>query len=458
MASPFQWLRSLLARETSETRSPDRRGAHTGRSTSGIRIDQYNALTQSTVWACHRYLTQTGGQLPARVMRATGESSIRVPNHPVASVLTWRANPELAPFQFKETMLGWAIMRGNGVAEIERDSVGRAVWLWPIHPERITFLRDAATGELIYRVSNGLGRPQVDLKSWEVFHLRGYGDGPVGLSVIEHAAETIGWAKATEMFGAAFFGNGLNAGGAIQGGKLDKAGIDRLYKDIDDRHRGVGKAHRPLYLDGGMEYVKTQTTPNEAQFIEAAQHQVEEICRWFGVPPQKVGHLLRMTFNNVEQLSIEVVVDSITPWAIRFEEEANFKLFGQNRGGFFVKLDLKGLLRGAFKDRQEGLQVMRRNGAINADEWRELEDMGPMKGTKGGAKYIVEANMTTLDKVGEEPPKPPPAPAPAAPPPPPAPPAQTAEQQRVIDDIEEAITLGLAELDSDELDREDAGV
>jgi hypothetical protein len=228
------------------------------------------------------------------------------------------------------------------------------------------------------------------------------------------------------MFGAAFFGNGLNAGGAIQGGKLDKAGIDRLYKDIDDRHRGVGKAHRPLYLDGGMEYVKTQTTPNDAQFIEAAQHQVEEICRWFGVPPQKVGHLLRMTFNNVEQLSIEVVVDSITPWAIRFEEEANFKLFGQNRGGFFVKLDLKGLLRGAFKDRQEGLQVMRRNGAINADEWRELEDMGPMKGTKGGAKYIVEANMTTLDKVGEEPPKPPPAPAPAAPPPPPAPPTARA--------------------------------
>jgi phage portal protein BeeE len=143
------------------------------------------------------------------------------------------------------------------------------------------------------------------------------------------------------------------------------------------------------------------------------QHQVEEICRWFGVPPQKVGHLLRMTFNNVEQLSIEVVVDSIAPWAIRFEEEANYKLFGSNRPGFFIKLDLKGLLRGAFKDRQEGLQVQRRNGVINAAEWRELEDMDPMAGP-GGHKFVIEGNMTTLERVGEAPAPAAQAPAPAS--------------------------------------------
>jgi hypothetical protein len=35
------------------------------------------------------------------------------------------------------------------------------------------------------------------------------------------------------------------------------------------------------------------------------------------VPPHKVMHLLRATFSNIEHQSIEVVVDSVTPWARR---------------------------------------------------------------------------------------------------------------------------------------------
>lgn len=143
--------------------------------------------------------------------------------------------------------------------------------------------------------------------------------------------------------------------------------------------------------------------PDAAQFIETRQHQVEEICRWFGVPPHKVMHLLRATFSNIEHQSIEVVVDCIVPWCKRLEEEADYKLFGAvNRGGHFTKLDLKGLLRGDFKSRQEGLLIMRRAGVINANEWRGLEEMNGIG--EIGEKYIVESNMTTLERVGEEPP------------------------------------------------------
>jgi hypothetical protein len=86
---------------------------------------------------------------------------------------------------------------------------------------------------------------------------------------------------------------------------------------------------------------------------------------------------------------------------MRIEQEGDYKLFGQNRQGFYTKMDLKGLLRGDFKSRQEGLQIQRRNGVINANQWRLLEDMdeiGP-----DGDKYIVEGNMTTLEAVGQLP-------------------------------------------------------
>jgi hypothetical protein len=86
---------------------------------------------------------------------------------------------------------------------------------------------------------------------------------------------------------------------------------------------------------------------------------------------------------------------------VRFEEEATFKLFGQNRAKLFVKLELKGLLRGDFVTRQNGLQVMRRNGIINGNYWCDLEEL-PRIGPDGD-KYIVEGNMTTLQRVGDLP-------------------------------------------------------
>jgi hypothetical protein len=53
-------------------------------------------------------------------------------------------------------------------------------------------------------------------------------------------------------------------------------------------------------------------------------------------------------------------------------------------------------MRGDYKSRQEGLQIQRRNGVINADEWRDLEDMNPRE-DDGGDQYIVEGNMAVQD-------------------------------------------------------------
>ena len=410
-----------------------------GKTAAGIYITPDRSLTHDAVWACHRYLTQTVGQLPVRVMRIRTDGSgaaERLPTnpiiHPTEYALQWRPNPEIGPFQFKETMVGWALMYGNGFAEIERDGAGRLANLWPLEPWRVRVMRDDQSGEIFYRVNNR-GRGPVDLAARDVFHLRGFGNGPVGLSVIEYAAQSIGWAKATELFGATFFGEGMQFSGAvITQGRSSADSIRRQRAELEEQHKGVARSNRWVFFDNGTTIQKMSVAPNEAQFIETLQFQVETICRWFGVPPQKVQHMLRLTFNNVEQLAIEVVVDAITPWAIRFEEEATFKLFGANRGNLFVKLDLKGLLRGDFATRSTGLQIQRRNGVINANQWADIEDM-PRIGPDGD-KYIVEGNMTTLKQVGETPP-PTPMPRPAAPEPPEPPePSSAARALRVLAD------------------------
>lgn len=398
----FPWLKTLFARKTKEQDYPGERRAPTRtRTSAGVVVTPDTGLLNDTAWACRRYLSQSLGLLPARVLQPNGKNYTLIQNHPTDSILNYRPNPELSPFQLRETLTSWAITHGNGIAEIERDLVGRVANLWPIEPWRISISRYKDSGELVYLVSMGAGQDPVPLSSSEVLHIRGFGNDAIGIGVVEYAAQTIGWARATEIFGAAFFGKGLHFGGtAVFKDTANDEQIEAAQKRLEEAFAGAANNSKWFVGDGEMDITRMTATPNESQFIETMQHQVEAICRWFGVPPHKVMHLVRSTFSNIEHQSIEVVTDAIAPWALRWEQECSYKLFGANRSRLKVEFDLKGMLRGAYKERQEGLQIQRRNGIINGDEWRDLEGMGP-QADGAGQVYIVEKNMVPLDMLRE---------------------------------------------------------
>jgi HK97 family phage portal protein len=355
------------------------------------------------VWACLRYLSQTVAMLPWNVMASEGRGAEVQDMHPVQWLLHNRPNPEWSSFQFRETLVHWALRWGNGYAEIERDIAGRPKALWPLHPERVEVCRDQATGQLFYEVDNGVGS-KVQISTDDVFHIRGFGEGPVGVNVMSYAAQSIGRARAIELFGASFFGNGANISGIVLSKKeMKPEPLKRLKAEFAKLYQGPRNANKTAFLDADMDWKPTGVDPSKAQLVEASYLAIEEICRWFGVPPHKIAHLLRATFSNIEHQSIEVVQDSLLPWVRRLEDEADYKLFGQNRQGLFTKIELRGLLRADFKSQQEGLEIMRHNGVINADDWRELVDMNPMLAGAGGEKYTMQSQYTTLEMIGEQP-------------------------------------------------------
>ena len=47
--------------------------------------------------------------------------------------------------------------------------------------------------------------------------------------------------------------------------------------------------------------------------------------------------------------------------------------------GVVIRFNLDSTLRADFKSRQEGLQIQRMAGVINANEWREIEGKNPIE-------------------------------------------------------------------------------
>lgn len=395
----------LLARFTRDQRSPSApRIGGSGRTLAGIWVTPDTAIQVAAVWACLRYLSQTVAVLPWHVLAATPRGAEIQRNNPIDNLLSERPSLEWSSFQFRETLLHWALRWGNGYAEIERNRVGVPIALHPIHPDRVTPVR-LPDGALGYEVSNEAVE-KTTLEMMDVFHIRGFGEGPVGVNVIQIAAQSIGWARAASLFGAAFFGNGTNLAGILSiKGSLKPEGFARMEQEIRHKFGGPGNAGKVMLSDQDASFSPVSVDAEKAQLIEANQYLVEEVCRWFGVPPHKVMHLLRGTFSNIEHQSIEVVVDSITPWVKRFEDEAKFKLFGpSNRLGLYTKMNMRALLRGDFKSQNEGLEIQRRNGIITADEWRSLTDLNRMPEGAGGDLHIVQAQYVPLARLAVDPP------------------------------------------------------
>ncbi|MEP9389643.1 phage portal protein [Mesorhizobium sp. KR9-304] len=365
----------LAQRVSTEPRYPrEARVVSNSRTVAGVMITPDTAVTIAAVWACLRYLSQTVAVLPWHVMKKVAAGAEVQDSNSIDWLLYKRPNPEWSSFQFRETLTHWALRHGNGYAEIERDGIRRPIGLWPIHPDRTEVCRDPEDGRLFYEVSNG-ANGKVEIAAEDMFHIRGFGEGVVGVNVIDYAAQSLGWAKAAQIFGAAFFGNGSTPSVVVKNKKgLKPDGLAKQRAEFDQLYKGPYRSNKTAHLDNDAEIEKIGLNAVETQLIEVHQYLIEEVCRWFGVPPHKIMHLLRATFSNIEHQAIEVVVDSISPWAKRFEDEADFKLFGQNRRNLYTKMNMNALLRGDMKSRMEFYKGMSSVGAYSANRILALED------------------------------------------------------------------------------------
>lgn len=395
LARGFDILAQRVSTEPRETHGA--RVSTSPRTTAGVIITPDTALRTSACWAATRWLSQSVAVGPWHVMRKTDAGAEIQSLNPVDWLLYKRPNPEWSSFQFRETLTHWALRWGNGYAEIERDTIGRPIGLWPIHPDRVDVCRDSETGQLYYEVNNGVGG-KIEIDPADIFHIRGFGEGVVGVNVMDYAAQSIGWAQAAQIFGAAFFGNGATPAAVIVNKKgLSPEGLERQRAEFQQLYKGPYRSGKTAHLDNEADIKTIGLDAEKTQLIEVHQHLVEEICRWFGAPPHKVAHLLRATFSNIEHQAIEAVVDHISPWVKRFEDEADFKLFGQNRRGLYTKVNLNALMRGDTAARMEYYKGMVSIGAYSPNKVLELEDENSI-GADGDI-HVMQEQMTTLETI-----------------------------------------------------------
>lgn len=380
---------------------------------AGVAVTEDTALTYSAVWACVRVISESIAALPWHVYRRTPEGREQVDGG-VHWLLNAQPNQEMTATAFREAIVGHALTWGNGYAEIVRDMARRPSELILLTPDRVTPKR-TPDGALFYEVQNADGSAR-RLAPPDVFHVHGLSwDGLVGYSPVRLAARSIGLGIAQDIFGQSFFGNGTTFGGLVEvPANMSAEQIATMESYLNAKHQGPDRAFKVRVMAAGMKYTNAGMPMTDAQFLESRRFSVNEIARWYRVPPHKIADLERSTNNNIEHQSIEFVSDTLMPWIKRLEDEANVKLFGyRSQGATYTKLMVNALMRGDAKSRAEFYRTMTQIGAMTINEVRALEELNGLG--EIGDEPLVQLNQTTLERLVEEPepPEAPEAPGPA---------------------------------------------
>ncbi len=360
-------------------------------------IDSAAALSLSTVWACVMNIASDVAGSEWMVYEQSPDGQRRYRYDGAYDLLNYQPNPEQTAFDFRLTLLANALLNQYSVAEITRDVRGRAGALWPIATDRVR--RDRlVSGGLVYRVQN-FGREESIIPAPDVFVIRPISlDGETSLPIIEAAKSVIARAISTRDFSTTFFSNGLSPSAVFtpkEGTTITKEAAEAYVKQIREYMTGARRGHGIMVLPHQLELKQIGTDPDKAQFLQTEQHLVEEICRYYRMPPHKVQKLDRATNNNIEHQGIEYKRDACTPWATRMAQEASMKITTVS-SRLRTAIDLDWLCEGDAKSIAEADSTLVNAGLLNRDEARRRRGLNPIPGG-AGQMFTVQMGMGDLD-------------------------------------------------------------
>jgi len=363
-----------------------------GATSAGVTVTSETALKHSAYWRAVNLLSSQIASFPIGLFkRLPNGNTEEVFKHPAVRLLTRQPNNIMTPFIWKESTQANALTQGNGYSYIRRDNGGNPLSLIMLDSKNMD--PRAEDNELIYDYGGEIIAP------YFVLHIPGISfDGVKGKAVLSAATESLGVGLAMQKYSADMFKNGAKQTGVLTHPmQLSPEARVGLRTSFDKNIKGPDGG--TMVLDEGMKWQSTGIPPDQAQLLQSKQFSVQEMARWFGIPPFLLFEESRSTFSNISDQGLAFIIYTLTQWVERWEAELEAKLLTEvERDDHFFKFNMGSLMRGNPKDRAEYYAKMAEYGFMTINEVRRKEDLNSIE---GGDEHLVQVNRTSLNKLSD---------------------------------------------------------
>lgn len=368
-------------------------------SATEVMVNEHTALSVSAVYGCVRVRAEAVGSLPLRCYRlSAGQPPESFEKHPLAKLFAGNVNRYQTVNEFLETLDSQELMHGNHYSLIQRlnndDAESEIIGLLPLMADQMD-VRLEKDGEVTYRYTEN-GNVSV-LHHSRIWHTKQFGNGVVGLSTLEFARQAVGLAISAEKQAAKFAKNGFKPAGVLM--------IDKLLKP--EQREAIRSEFSTLVqgdedplkvLEAGMTYQQVSISPADAQLLESRKFQLEEICRFFGVPPVMIGDSSGSTVwgSGIQALMAGFYGITLRPRLERLEASINHRLLSiRDRGRYEFRFDAEALLRMDPTARSTRVKEHVQSGLLTPNEARI--EMGYGRSSDAAAdKLYAQAQLVPL--------------------------------------------------------------
>lgn len=338
-----------------------------------------SALQISTVWNCIERRANVIASLPLFVYNVDGDGHKKLARSTLLyHLLHDSPNARMTPFEFWRAMMMNHDLRGNAYARIDRNGLGDAVALWPMPADQVRHMvLDDGTGVYEYRIGNDVAY----LAEINVLHIKNLGNGTTGLPKLDFMAATVSEAGNAQKEASGTFANGGKPTGVLMVDSILKAEQrDKLRQNMAEL--ASGSTDRLYILEANMKYQPLSLTPEQQQLLETRKFTIEEICRWFDVPPVLAHHANVTTWGS----AVEQIIDgwhklSIRPMLVNLDQAVRKRvLSAKQRASMTAEFSHDALLRGNIKDRYTVYVAGVNGGILAPNEARQFENLPPVPG------------------------------------------------------------------------------
>ena len=399
--------------------------ASTEKSGSEIRISEINNffddklirrekdLSEITYFVCIKILSESLGKLNNKVYQHT-DSGIVETEHPLNRIIGLRPNPWMTAAIYNATVEYYRNHYGNAFVWIERgqDRTGRIYTkaLYPLNPEYTTILIDnkgllGAKGKIYIRYIEPKSAREFLFSYDDVLHYRSSiisNDGFSGMAIRDILHSTLDSKKDADSLNRNIYKNGVTGKAVLEYvGDLNDDAEKKLVKTIEAYATGTENYGKFIPLPLGMKMTPLNINLESIQFLEIKKFTALEVASAFGIKPNQLNNYEKSSYANSESQNLSFYVDTLLYILNSYEQEDTHKLLSTDEinNGFFMKRNVKGILRCDFKSQIQSLVSGVTTGIYNINEARhELN----LPDTDGGDTNIVNGTYIPIKDVGKQ--------------------------------------------------------
>lgn len=345
-------------------------------------VTETSALGLSALYRAVSLVSGSIAALPLRTLKTKSDGTRE-------RTTSWLDDPGAdyqTRFEWKELAAVHLLLHGNAYGLHLYNGAGSLAGLYWVHPSAVQVERDAgAVGGRRFDVQldDGQGRTRTEqFDALTMTHVPGLSlDGLKGASPLTLARLSLGTGIAGDKAA-----HRMQTSGAMVAGLVTPDGDDDLTEDeavvvkdtVNRAMTGTENAGQVAVINRRLKFTPWQLSAVDAQFMTSRAFSVEEVGRWYGVPPHLLGQVEKQTSwgTGVSEQNRGLARYTLTPWTARIEQRMTRLLSGRR----IAEFDYTAFIAPSPEDEIRLLLEQVNGGLITPNEARRVRNMPPIEG------------------------------------------------------------------------------